>query len=257
MGNNNSQSGSGYLSQEQYIKNTINNIVDTETIGYNDSDSDIDFESIKDLTQNGGAYDMPNVQPQRKRYTDNPPKVGGNKDDVINDQDYQIIMNMIKKNETVPQQNGGSAKCQTGGCGCSAGDPISPTSDDEDTDTSKNPVKFSSLKGKKCMKGGNKEKDLTTSDSDSDDDDLEDEDDDDDDEESEESDSEESEKPKKHEQARSQKRKRYAEGYIDTSSQSDDILVDTKYIYSENNAFYGSDDISEQYKEFKNRQLLH
>ena len=46
--------------------------------------------------------------------------------------------------------------------------------------------------------------------------------------------------------------------YISTggSTNSSEIIIDSKFLYSDNNSFYGSDEISERYKSVKNRSMI-
>lgn len=161
-----------------------------------------------------------------------------------------------------------------GGCGCS----MSPASDDIVT----KPMSFKALTGGKKSKKIDKdsdEKELS--------DDYESDDESDDSDENEESDEEESEEEESEEdedfdessdgdelsrsndsssstsEEKNHKQKRHNKEYVETSDDSqsggssENITLDTKYIYSDNNTFYGSDDNSEYYKHLKNRSMIH
>lgn len=66
--------------------------------------------------------------------------------------------------------------------------------------------------------------------------------------------SESDKKKKKH-----KKMKRHTnKNYLQTSeSGSSEVVLNTKYLYSDNNSFYGSDDNSEYYGSFRNRSMMH
>lgn len=163
---------------------------------------------------------------------------------------------------------------QTGGCGCN------------DISSSPNvirkPTQFKALVGgNKDEKDEKSESEENSDDEDTDDEDEdEDEDDDDEDEDEDDEDDEDhdetsdgdelarsrdsssskSDKKKKH-----HKQKRHTSEYIETSDDDDDELsggsteehtLTKKYIYSEHDTFYGSDDNSEYYKHIKNRSMV-
>ena len=333
------QNGSGFANNFNDLQNTIqrmvkksNNSTLTETINLHDSSSDIDFDSIQNIMQNGGLADLLNVRPIRIRYgkvpTFDSAHVGGNQEQVnklkelesINEKDLEALRNILSKN----------IGDQTGGCGCSIDSDqntiLSPTSpnpvtkyksliggtknnmnSDQNTilsPTSPNPVtKYKSLIGgttntilsptspnpvteHKSLIGGKKDKKEKSNDKDSDkteDDDIDSE----DEEESEEDieDEEEDENEDEYdegadgdelartkgsstsssssetdEKKKLKRSKKYSDAeYLHTSSHSggsEEIVIDSKYLYSDNNTFYGSDDNSEYYKAIKNRSIV-
>lgn len=162
---------------------------------------------------------------------------------------------------------------QTGGCGCN--------------DVSSSPNVIRKPTQFKALVGGNKDEESEEQeeseedensddendedDNEEDDEDDEDEDEDDDEDHDENSDGDElarsrdsssskSDKKKKH-----HKQKRHNSEYIETTDDDDDELsggsteehtLTKKYIYSEHDTFYGSDDNSEYYKHIKNRSMV-
>jgi hypothetical protein len=269
------QNGGGFSNNFNDLQNTIqqmvkksNNSTYSETINLHDSSSDIDFESIQEVRQSGGLADILNVAPRRIRYGKIPvePSIShfggaerGNLKDLesINENDLEILKNILSKHAN-----------QSGGCGCSgdAGERIV-------SDTSPQPIDYEMLSGGAKKK---ESKDDETSETEETEEDIESE----DEEESEEVEEEEEEDEDEEEgdplartkndssssssssssnNKKLKRAKKHSDSeYLKTSQSggSEEIVIDSKYLYSDNNSFYGSDDNSEYYKAIKNRSVL-
>lgn len=212
-GGNNIQSGAGYSDNFHELQNNIQklvkksqNSVTTDTIQFNNSSiSEIDFDSVMELQQNGGSLDFLSVNP-KKRYVE--PNLdflkvsNNNNQENINDlhsqaseTDLHFIQNIIDNYSNQYKGN------QKGGCGCSATGGISSTSpnpvtpDETKQNKQNEQIEYDILKGGKKKKNKSKESedeyDSDTEESEDEydeDDEDEDDDDDDDDEESDEDD---------------------------------------------------------------------
>lgn len=288
----NTQRGMGFLNNFADLQRNIQQMVRksdggtaTETIGFNTDESDIDLESILEIRQEGGAGNRVKVTPKRNRYSKI--AVGGSQNltggtgDVFNSSnEIAILKDIISYNNT------NTNAIQGGGCGCADDNQVlSPTSVENIVGgnpgvalsaTSDQPIDYNVLIG-----GGDDDEDFDLEDEETD----EDIDDDDDDEENEESDDLEkhnrrgalgkpkesssssssstissTEPPTENDKKKHKNDKKKHEGrYLSTSQDggSDDILIDSKYLYSDNNdKFFGSSDNSEYYKDVKHRSIV-
>jgi hypothetical protein len=279
---------------EKIVKKSKTNTV-SDTINFSkQSESDIDFDSIRDLTQNGGGHDFVRVIPRRNRYhnlTSNKNVLRGgnsaNKNELssISEEDYKLLQEVLKRHNN---------SLQKGGCGCAGNDNLI-------SETSPQPVNYDVLKGgahekddvdkdKKHKTDKKKKHDDEISDADEDEDDYDSEDeedlsedteelDDEDDDYDESSDGDELARTKgsstsssssshKKNMNRGKKHKKHQKRhssdsdseYVKTSQtagSSEEIVIDSKYLYSDNNTFYGSDENSEYFKALKNRSIMH
>lgn len=159
MGNSNSQEnqqynkqrGAGYLDNNAELQRNIEKLIKasktytaTDTIGFvRESESDIDFESMRELQQNGGSLDFLNVKPRRQRFNNVP--VNSTKPiQTIKSLKTDANTNDLAFLKSLPAT-------QKGGCGCNAGanDPVSDTSSDA--------INYDVMKGgkRKNLVGGN------------------------------------------------------------------------------------------------------
>ncbi len=282
---------------EKIVKNSKNNTI-SDTINFTkQSESDIDFDSIKELAQNGGGYDFVTAHPRRNRYSKNENSTfetilrGGGEPEAplkpnslssISEEDYKLLQEVLRRHNRGIQQIQG----QHGGCGCAAGN------DNLISDTSPQPVNYDILKGgnaedadtdkkKKDKKKHNEEDDESSSDDDydtdseaeddsSEEEDAEDDDDDDYDESADgdelartsKSSSSSASSQKKHKSSKKHQKRHMSSPnseYLGTSQNggsSEEIVIDSKYLYSDHNTVYGSDEHSEMFKAIKNRTML-
>lgn len=278
------QNGNGFSNNFNDLQNTIqqmvkklnNNSTYSETINLHDSTSDIDFDSVQEIKQSGGIADILNVTPRRIRYGNVPvlpqsSHTGGSNSgklgelESINDKDLEVLKNILSRNNN-----------QAGGCGCS-GD----ATDKIVSDTSPQPVDYNILTGGKKKKDDDSEETEDEEDVESEDEeeetdeDIEEEEEEDEDEEDEDEEEENSEESlarvrksssssnssssRSSSNKKLKRAKRHNDSeYLKTSQSggSEEIIIDSKYLYSDNNSFYGSDDNSEYYKAIKNRSVV-
>lgn len=328
------QCGAGYSNNSEELQYNIQKLVKSaknytasETIGFTrSSDSDIDFDSMREYQQNGGALDTLNVKPTRQRYLEKGLKqfnqklssqttqsINHLKTDA-NTEDLSFLKGMIKDLES----HKASHQHQSGGCGCSTNnDPADQTTSDTSNTTQNiidydlikhDPIKGGSRHNKLAMRGGKKDEsdgseddddeshddsesssnDDDTETIDSDDDDNEDEDDEDEDEDSMEESGlsndfksssssyavttlssdgakkkakkeKKSKAPKKTKKSKAHKKshgRNYLSDHIGGESSSE-IVVDYKLVYSsDENAFHGSDESSDQFRQYRNRNMF-
>ena len=297
---NNMRGGSTYTNNfdelqkklEKIVRNSKNNTV-SDTINFGkQSESDIDFESIKEYAQNGGGHDFVTAIPRRTRYSNQTVLKGGNSEpkpnalSSISEEDFKLLQEVLKRHNRANQQ---PQDLQQGGCGCAGNDNLI-------SDTSPQPVNYDILKGgsvatKDEDKDKKKKKHVDEDDdeiSDADDDDYDSESEDDSDESSEEESNDEddedddydesaegdelartsksssssSSSQKKHKPSKKHQKRHSSDSHSEylrtsqTAGSSEEIVIDSKYLYSDNNTFYGSDEHSEYFKAIKNRSML-
>jgi len=292
---NNMKGGSTYTNNfdelqkklEKIVRNSKNNTA-SDTINFGkQSESDIDFDSIKEYAQLGGGHDFVTAIPRRTRYSNQTMLKGGNPElnpnalSSISEEDFKLLQEVLKRHNHTNQQ---PQDLQQGGCGCAGNDNLI-------SDTSPQPVNYDILKGgsvatkdkdKKKKKHADEDDDEISDaddddyDSDSEDDsdesndeELDDEDDDYD--ESAEGDelartskssSSSSSSQKKHKPSKKHQKRHSSDSHSEylrtsqTAGSSEEIMIDSKYLYSDNNTFYGSDEHSEYFKAIKNRSML-
>jgi hypothetical protein len=162
MGNSNSQEnqqynkqhGAGYVDNNKELQRNIEKLIKssksytyTDTIGFmRQSESDIDFESIREIQQNGGSLDLLNVKPKRQRFGSLPPQTSINKS-------LSGLKTDITKNDVAFLQSVNVP--QKGGCGCTT------NNDPKDSPISPNPISYDILKGgsKRKIIGGEEDDD--------------------------------------------------------------------------------------------------
>lgn len=178
MGNSNSnenqqynkQSGAGYTNNTAELQRNIEKMVRTsrtyaatDTIGFvRQSESDIDFDSVMDLQQNGGGLDFLNVKPNRHRFINQPINSVQNlqqSGSTIKGLQTDITQNDLAMLKSIPVAQKGGHHYHTGGCGCNAGN------DPKVSDTSADPINYDVIKG-----GAKKNKDDDDEDDEDDDD---------------------------------------------------------------------------------------
>lgn len=274
------QHGNGIVNNFEELQNRIQNMVKNQQSTANDTlglnSSSIDFESVNNMIQNGGYDDFLRVKPRR----------GVDGTNNARETLEKMFEAFVRDYKTMDAE---TIRVMNGGCGCAAEQDSEPTNLTLDSaapsvlsSTSPQPVNYATLVGGKDadeddedVEGDEEIDDDIDIEDDGDDDNVEVDNDitddvedadtelvDDDDEDNDRND-EEDDDDIDSDKIRKEKKERKAlnkvnNAYLNTSEQdggSEEIIIDSKYLYSDNNTFYGSDDNSEYYKTIKNKSF--